>query len=207
MYPTLFTTPGLTHFAQELDAERGRQLQKWGDQRHRDGTNLANDGWAAHAKAQCQNAADEDRLTWAHILQEEFTEVMAETNPARLRAELIQVAAVCAAWVSDLDRRPRPGATVSAPSPRPLAACGTNAAYKRHVRKREPIDPACRAAHTRADRATRGAEGPPVQAMAADPTQWTAGERRAAITVAAHVRAGEVRDVLILLGLLPPEGP
>ncbi|MFG2993973.1 hypothetical protein ACGFZK_32560 [Streptomyces sp. NPDC048257] len=105
MYPTLFTTPGLAAFAEEVDAERGRQLAKWGDQRHRDGTSFGNASWAQEANAQCQHAADEDCLTWGHILYEEFTEVMAEPDPARLRAELIQVAAVCAAWVSDLDRR------------------------------------------------------------------------------------------------------
>ncbi|WP_405710042.1 hypothetical protein OG264_15995 [Streptomyces xanthophaeus] len=106
MYPTLFTTPGLKVFAEELDAERGRQLAKWGDQRHRDGTSIGNASWADEANAQCQHAADEDCLTWGHILYEEFTEAMAETDPAKLRAELIQIAAVCAAWVSDLDRRP-----------------------------------------------------------------------------------------------------
>ncbi|MFD6113642.1 NUDIX hydrolase [Streptomyces yangpuensis] len=98
-------TPGLAPFVADVDAERGRQLQKWGDQRHRDGTSSGNASWAQEALAQCQHAADEDALTWGHILYEEFTEVMAETDPTRLRAELIQVAAVCAAWVSDLDRR------------------------------------------------------------------------------------------------------
>ncbi|MGW7435675.1 hypothetical protein [Streptomyces sp. NPDC054849] len=106
MYPSLFTTPGLAKFAEEVDAERGRQLAKFGDQRHRDGTSIGNANWAQEALAQCQQATDEDCLTWGHILYEEFTEVMAETDPARLRAELLQVAAVCAAWVSDLDRRP-----------------------------------------------------------------------------------------------------
>ncbi len=38
---------------------------------------------------------------------------------------------------------------------RPLAACGTSSAYHRHVKNREPIDDACRAAHTAADRAYR----------------------------------------------------
>lgn len=32
---------------------------------------------------------------------------------------------------------------------RRLAPCGTPAAYERHVRNREPIDPACAANHTR----------------------------------------------------------
>jgi len=32
---------------------------------------------------------------------------------------------------------------------RPLAPCGTRAAYHRHVRNKEPIDPACRDANSR----------------------------------------------------------
>lgn len=38
---------------------------------------------------------------------------------------------------------------------RPPAACGTNSAYHRHVRRREPIDDPCRAAHSAADRRMR----------------------------------------------------
>jgi hypothetical protein len=109
MYPTLFTTPGLKAFAEAVDAERQRQLAKFGDQRHRDGTHARNQDWADHARAACQHAADENALSWAAVLYEEFTEAMAETDPAKLRAELVQVAAVCAAWVSDLDRRAEGG--------------------------------------------------------------------------------------------------
>ncbi|MEU0665707.1 hypothetical protein ABZ508_26475 [Streptomyces lavendulocolor] len=105
-YPTLFTTAGVKAFAEAVDAERQRQLAKWGDQRHRDGTRASNREWADEARAACQHAADEDALSWAAILYEEFTEVLAEEDPAKLRAELVQVAAVCAAWISDLDRRP-----------------------------------------------------------------------------------------------------
>lgn len=39
--------------------------------------------------------------------------------------------------------------------PRPLAPCGTEAAYHRHVRNGEPKDDACRQAHTIAKRAER----------------------------------------------------
>lgn len=35
------------------------------------------------------------------------------------------------------------------------APCGTRSAYQRHVKKREPIDDACRAANTAADRRLR----------------------------------------------------
>ncbi|MFE7097004.1 hypothetical protein [Streptomyces erythrochromogenes] len=213
MYPTLFTTPGLKVFADELDAERGRQLARFGDQHHPDGTGPRTASWgqlvhadeaAAEARNRCQRAAERGELTWRHVLNEEVAEAFAESDPAKLRAELIQIAAVCAAWVSALDRRPAEDTAASAPSARRTPDCGTNLAYKRHLRLREPTDPACRAAHARADRASRGG-GAPVQPMAADSTHWTADQRRAAVTVAAHVRVGEIRDMLALLGLLPPE--
>lgn len=89
----------------ELAFERGRQLAKWGDQRHPDGTSLKNDDWRDHVSGQCQRAAAEGRVTWAHILQEEFVEALAEVDPVKIRAELLQVAAVCAAWIGDIDRR------------------------------------------------------------------------------------------------------
>lgn len=95
----------MRRFFRDVSAERGRQLDKWGEQHHDDGTSLKNDGWRDHARSLCQRAAAEGRVTWAHILQEEFTEAMAEVEPDRLRAEVIQVAAVCAAWVSDIDQR------------------------------------------------------------------------------------------------------
>jgi hypothetical protein len=92
-------------FFRDVQAERARQLDKWGDQRHPDGTNLDNSGWRDHARKICQQAAAEGRVTWAHILQEEFVEALAEVEPEPLRAELIQIAAVCAAWIYDIDRR------------------------------------------------------------------------------------------------------
>lgn len=104
-YPTLFITPGMRDFAQAVDAERQRQLEQFGDQRHRDGTSFANESWAEHARATCQQAADEGAVSWAAILYEEFTEAMAEEDTDRLRTELIQVAAVCAAWILDIDSR------------------------------------------------------------------------------------------------------
>ncbi|MFJ4990033.1 hypothetical protein ACIP9H_40335 [Streptomyces sp. NPDC088732] len=108
MYPKLFSTPGLANFAEAVDQERQRQLAKFGEQRHRDGTSAANASWADHARARCQEAADAEAQTWGAILYEEFAEAMAETDPAQLRAELVQIAAVCAAWISDLDTRVRP---------------------------------------------------------------------------------------------------
>lgn len=85
--------------------ERVQQDAKWGEQNHPDGT--GRDGDADMAKldrAKCKaNAPDEDN--WRDILQEEVSEAFAETHPSALRAELIQVAAVAAAWVEAIDRR------------------------------------------------------------------------------------------------------
>jgi hypothetical protein len=89
----------------EVAVERARQDARWGEQSHADGTNLDNAEWRDHSRDLTQRAADEGRVTWAHILQEEFVEALAEVEPARIRAELIQVAAVAVAWAEAIDRR------------------------------------------------------------------------------------------------------
>jgi hypothetical protein len=90
----------------EVAAERTRQDEKWGEQNHPDGpprrlAPLIRDS----ARHNCQAAAAEGRLTWQHILREEVAEAHAETDPARIRAELVQVAAVAVAQIEAIDRR------------------------------------------------------------------------------------------------------
>lgn len=46
--------------------------------------------------------------TWMHLVREEVAEAFAETDEERLRAELIQVAALCVSWVEKMDARPNP---------------------------------------------------------------------------------------------------
>jgi NTP pyrophosphatase (non-canonical NTP hydrolase) len=84
----------------EVEAERARQDEKWGE----------------------QNCHD---FEWVSILAEEVGEAAAEANEAnfhfgknrgdftKLRAELVQVAAVAVAWIEAIDRR-SPESTVSA---------------------------------------------------------------------------------------------
>lgn len=106
MYPTLFSTPGVKTFAEAIDAERARQIARFGDQRHPDGTDLPGDrARADNAREVCQAMAQRGQTTWRGILDEEVAEAKAESDPAKLRAELLQVAAVCAAWIYDIDRR------------------------------------------------------------------------------------------------------
>ncbi|WP_175438093.1 hypothetical protein [Streptomyces sp. SGAir0924] len=109
-YPTLFTAPGVRQFAEEVDAERQRQLAKFGDQHHPDGTGY--EGSERHAdfwRKRCEDAFADEEGTWGHVLLEEVFVAMAEADPARLRAELVQVAAVCAGWIADLDSRTTEG--------------------------------------------------------------------------------------------------
>lgn len=75
----------------EVQAERTMQDMKWGDQNH-------------------------SQMVWLGILAEEFGEAAKEVNefhfgreqnPAKLRQELIQTAAVAVAMIESLDRNGR----------------------------------------------------------------------------------------------------
>ncbi len=89
----------------EVAAERARQDEKYGEQNHRNGTGYAFE----HERGECRRACDaafrEEVGAWSDILLEEVYEALAEANDARLREELIQVAAVAVSWVEAIDRR------------------------------------------------------------------------------------------------------
>jgi hypothetical protein len=109
--------------ALEVFAERRRQDEKWGEQNHDDGTGVDDAAKArghmgigarygdAHfltaddVKARCQAGEKAGTQTFAHILLEEVAEALEETEPAPLRKELVQVAAVATAWAEAIDRR------------------------------------------------------------------------------------------------------
>ena len=54
-------------------------------------------------KAHSQNEGGDGTVTWWHILREEVFEAAAEDNPAKLRAELVQVASVALKMIDALD--------------------------------------------------------------------------------------------------------
>ena len=109
----------------EIQAERARQDIKWGEQNHRSGTGeqvpflpgrlvphpagshvLTTMGTLAYlSREACQAANEEGGDTYAKIMLEEVFEAMAEDDEQRVRAELIQCAAVAVAWVEAIDRR------------------------------------------------------------------------------------------------------
>lgn len=89
-----------------IAGERERQDARWGEQNHHDGTGTTDYTRAADtARRECLKAATEDAPMWSLILLEEVYEALAESDAARLRAELVQVAAVACAWVEAIDRR------------------------------------------------------------------------------------------------------
>lgn len=91
---------------QQVAIERAAQDAKFGEQNHRDGTNWADRTAVANAaRTACDKAFKENRGTWRHVLLEEVYEALAESDPAKLRAELVRVAAVAVAWVQAIDRR------------------------------------------------------------------------------------------------------
>lgn len=104
-------------------AERGRQDARWGRQDHPQGTGpdtrplglvpyhaVTASAQSEHFRRMATIRSASERLTWADILLEETFEAFAEDDPEKLRAELVQVAAVAVAMIESLDRG------VSAPS-------------------------------------------------------------------------------------------
>lgn len=109
----------------DIREERERQDAKWGQQNHADGTGPETfplqcggrngiEEYEAYSlevafKQQCDDRFSRTRAdrpgTWTDILLEEVFEVLATRDPADLRTELIQLAAVAAAWVEAIDRR------------------------------------------------------------------------------------------------------
>lgn len=96
-----------TRIFRDIDAERLRQLDKWGDQRHPDGTtsNWLTEESREVIREKVQRAARAGTTNWFDILREEVYEAGAENPGPMLRAELVQAGAVIVAWLEDLDRR------------------------------------------------------------------------------------------------------
>ena len=92
----------------DIVEERFKQIVKFGNPSLKDGTRMwpYADAAALHNRRhewEVANALGE--LTWRHVLAEEVAEAFNESDPVALRSELVQCAAVCVAWIEDLDRR------------------------------------------------------------------------------------------------------
>lgn len=104
--PACAPAAALSAVLAEVRAERARQDAKFGEQNHPDGTGYpGSEGHADYWRQRCQTAFADDAGTWGHVLLEEVFEALAEADPAQLRTELVQVAAVAVAWAEAIDRR------------------------------------------------------------------------------------------------------
>lgn len=100
------TTSDVDRVFDEIRQERSNQVERWGDQTFPDGTGSpAFRAMADSARKACDRADQEKTTTWLHVAREEFWEAMAERDPAKLRAELVQLIAVGVAWIEDIDSR------------------------------------------------------------------------------------------------------
>lgn len=95
----------------EIADERQRQDAMWGPQNHPDGTGEALGTLESRqrvvrmAKHTCDVVGKQGKLTWYHIMNEEWCEALVEDDPLKLRKELVQCAAVIVAWLEAIDRR------------------------------------------------------------------------------------------------------
>lgn len=89
--------------ADDVWAERMRQISRWGLQTRPSGTSART--WKPledMAKADYELAMAHGVCTWVHILKEEIYEAFAEEDPKKLKVELVQCMAVIASWLQDM---------------------------------------------------------------------------------------------------------
>jgi hypothetical protein len=122
---TISQTMGRAHgiFSEVLD-ERKRQWKKWGDQHWPDRLppvsveapegDYTEEYWAFQRDRQrkkVDRGLTAGSTSWTAILLEELYEALAEESWPKKRQELVESAAVIAAWIADGDTRPEPGFT------------------------------------------------------------------------------------------------
>lgn len=96
----------------DIIKERTRQDERWGIQHHSDESSDYF-AWQSFPKTSDgmrwlnDKRVDTCQLAWDGILYEELVEAFEELgiSQVNLRKELIEVAAVCVAWVQDIDSR------------------------------------------------------------------------------------------------------
>lgn len=87
-------------------AEFGRLAESYGTTDRRNGTNAHDFGQRAEqAAGVVVRARQKGRLSWRHVLAEQYWAVLAETDRAALRQQLVRLAAHTLLWVVALDRR------------------------------------------------------------------------------------------------------
>jgi hypothetical protein len=89
----------------DIAAERERQDKTWGQQNLPVTYQRYSDDLVERFKSDCDQAFKDGALTWDHIMSEKLVEALAETDPAKRRVELVQLAAVVVACIESEDRK------------------------------------------------------------------------------------------------------
>lgn len=85
--------------------ERFFQMETHGIQTYPDGTDPEFAAIALLLEEATKHAEHTGSLTWRTVFTEYVYAALGQTDPHRLRSELVQVAAVVIAWIEDVDRR------------------------------------------------------------------------------------------------------
>jgi hypothetical protein len=95
----------LVRITREIWEERRRAEEKFPGQHLPDGTGQEYDRLVADlARKTTKARAADGTVTWRDVLIEEVFEAFAESDPERLRTELVQIAQVAVRWAEDIDR-------------------------------------------------------------------------------------------------------
>jgi hypothetical protein len=90
----------------DIVAERDAQDALFGVQDLPDGTGITGDKERADsARHVCDVMFERGEGTYRDVFYEEVMEALAESDPAKLRAELVQAVAVGVKWLEGIDRR------------------------------------------------------------------------------------------------------
>lgn len=90
----------------DIQAERVRQIAKFGEQHREDGTDLFTyPSIAVRSRENFQNAEARGTATWPQTLNGPFYEAISTADVAALRTTLVELATVACAWVEDIDSR------------------------------------------------------------------------------------------------------
>ena len=90
----------------EINNERERQIEKYGEQNHpMHKTTVFTAEAIKELSREIKSVNDREDASWLTILIEEIYEAFAETEPEKQRGEMVQVAAVAVQIIEYLDRR------------------------------------------------------------------------------------------------------
>ena len=101
-------TIGRLKIFDDISKERDSQDAKWGVQnwpiRNEAVTIRYAESMRECMQTLCDSAAKDGNVSFQHILEEEVSEVFAEIDPVKQRAELLHVAAVAVQMIEKIDR-------------------------------------------------------------------------------------------------------